>query len=395
MQITVYTRHNAQCPHKEDSYSRRCSCNKWLSYQRGGKQIRESAKTRSWDTATKLARKMEREYEDRRLGISPVPKAGVSTIEDAIAAYVRKIGDPKEGREAATLVKPKRMTSLLVEFCDQQNPPLVYLSELTPMLLEKWRSGWTYKPNSSSLKIHDSIVRAFFKWAHTMELIPADPYAKLDKFRVKDTVQTMPLTRDEIKSLLDAIPSTSLSGEDKSTAAVIMRLQRWSGLSIADAVMLRRDALHEDDSLELHRTKTGTPVVTALPHDVADTVRMQHGSGDYFFWDGSGKKESRINQVSDWYRLIFDAAGVSRKSTHGGLTLTHRFRDTFAVEFLLAGGTFEDLSRLLGHKTTMTTHKSYDAWVPTRRDRLVRIARESIEKQQAAQADGEGRATIQ
>src|ERR1035438_103109 len=142
MEVTVYTRHTEGCPYIKDRYSKRCSCRKWFDYFRNGKQVRESADTRSWDTAVKLARKMEREYDDRRLGIALTPKVGTITIEGAVLAYLKKIGDPKEGRQPPTLVKPKRMTSLLIEFCDRKN--LTYLSELTPLLLEEWRTSWIH-----------------------------------------------------------------------------------------------------------------------------------------------------------------------------------------------------------------------------------------------------------
>src|ERR1035438_661469 len=161
MEVTVYTRHTEGCPYIKDRYSKRCSCRKWFDYFRNGKQVRESADTRSWDTAVKLARKMERECDDRRLGIALTPKVGTITIEGAVLAYLKKIGDPKEGRQPPTLVKPKRMTSLLIEFCDRKN--LTYLSELTPLLLEEWRTSWTYDPKGQSLRIHDHVARAFFQ----------------------------------------------------------------------------------------------------------------------------------------------------------------------------------------------------------------------------------------
>jgi integrase len=93
-----------------------------------------------------------------------------------------------------------------------------------------------------------------------------------------------------------------------------------------------------------------------------------------------------------WYREVFDQAKVSRSRENGGLPLSHRFRDTFAVEFLLSGGSFDDLARLLGHTTTATTHKHYDAWTPARKERLVKVAKDSIAKQRAAE---DGEATIQ
>jgi integrase len=332
---------------------------------------------------------MEREYEDRRLGIAPTPSVTATTVEDAVAAYLRKISDPKENRESSTLVKPKRMTSLLLEFCDCKG--FVYLSELTPMLIEEWRTSWTFDSKGQSLRIHDMVARAFFRWCLAMDLIPTDPYSKLSRYKARHTPQTMPLSPEEVVRLLAAIPLANLSPEARSFAHALMRLQRWSGLSIVDAVTLRRDALSDDDSLELRRTKTGEPVITALPRDVADELRTRRRSRLYFFWDTGVKKKSAVFEALEWYRKIFDAAKVSRSRENGGLPLSHRFRDTFAVEFLLSGGSFDDLARLLGHTTTATTHKHYDAWTPARKERLIKVAKDSIAKQRAAK---DGEATI-
>jgi integrase/recombinase XerD len=48
----------------------------------------------------------------------------------------------------------------------------------------------------------------------------------------------------------------------------------------------------------------------------------------------------------------------------------HRFRDTFAVELLLAGVTIEHVSVLLGHSSMKITEKHYSPWVKTRQEKL-------------------------
>lgn len=42
---------------------------------------------------------------------------------------------------------------------------------------------------------------------------------------------------------------------------------------------------------------------------------------------------------------------------------SHRFRDTFAVELLLAGVPLETVSLLLGHSSVKITEKHYKPWV--------------------------------
>lgn len=48
----------------------------------------------------------------------------------------------------------------------------------------------------------------------------------------------------------------------------------------------------------------------------------------------------------------------------------HRFRDTFAVELLLAGTPIDDVRILLGHSSVKITEKHYAPWVKARQERL-------------------------
>jgi integrase len=53
------------------------------------------------------------------------------------------------------------------------------------------------------------------------------------------------------------------------------------------------------------------------------------------------------------------------------------------VEFLKTGGRMEDLSMLLGHSNIGTTQKHYNAWVPARKERLLRVAEEAMAKMES------------
>ncbi len=61
------------------------------------------------------------------------------------------------------------------------------------------------------------------------------------------------------------------------------------------------------------------------------------------------------------------------------------FRDTFAVEMLLAGVPIEQVSMLLGHKSVKTTEKSYLPWVHARQKQL----EESVRKAWLVQVKGD------
>ena len=57
------------------------------------------------------------------------------------------------------------------------------------------------------------------------------------------------------------------------------------------------------------------------------------------------------------------------------------FRDTFAVESLVAGMRVEEVSMLLGHKSVKVTEKHYLPWVRARQTNLTESAKLSWTKQ--------------
>jgi len=369
--ITIYKRHSADCKHKNDRYSKKCDCRIWLQYTNGD---RVSAKTRSWEKAKELVRKLEGGESAKRY-----------TVREAIDIYLVSC---KRKLTVASMRKPRRMTSLLLMFCESKN--IRHLDQLTPVLLDEMRQGWKFKSeNSSSMFMSDSQMRKFFSWTVKMDMLTKDPYAKLDRYSKSDPV-TLPLTPDEMKRIIVAVNEISstetnktrhLSQATKYKIKALILLQRWSGLSIVDALTLSRSSLHDDNSIELYRTKTGEPVLTILPANVADLLRlMPNEHAGFFFWNGEEPKSSLVGRYSKWLAMVFDQAGISRDRTNGGMTLSHRFRDTFAVEFLKTGGRMEDLSMLLGHSNIGTTQKHYNAWVPARKERLLRVAEEAMAK---------------
>ncbi len=54
--LTVYTRHAAKCPKRDEPTWRRCRCAKWIDGTCRGR-FRVSAKTTSWEKAGLLARR--------------------------------------------------------------------------------------------------------------------------------------------------------------------------------------------------------------------------------------------------------------------------------------------------------------------------------------------------
>ena len=203
--------------------------------------------------------------------------------------------------------------------------------------------------------------------------------------------ETQPFTREQYDALIQATwlydsRDGKKNGDTVNArrARTYLKLLRWSGLRAGDAACLSRDKLRDDDSLFLYqkkvRGKASSAVYGLLPHDVAEELRNVPRSAythpSYFFWSGRSKRKS---EVSNWIK-IFGKILDKATETHPKLFLEadgssrpahlHMLRDTFAVEYLLAGMPLEEVSRLLGHSSVLITQKHYAPWVLERQQRL-------------------------
>ncbi|WP_162601757.1 tyrosine-type recombinase/integrase [Occallatibacter savannae] len=381
MVVTVYARHSSTCPHrnmKNAGQYRRCKCPLWL---RWGKRHKRSAGTRSWEIAIKGARKLEEELERKALGLEPLKRPAATTIDEALELYF--VDRAQRGIKESS--KAKRLLGLLRNYAHARNA--IYLEDVSARMLTEWRATWTFNRQSGGPAVAWSIVKTFFRWAHSIDLVSSNVSAKLQSLPIVRT-QVQPLTKDEMARLLAATSQCGLSTEVEQRVRTFILLQRWSGLACVDAATLKRELLGDDDNLtQVHRTKTDAEVFIPLPPPVAAMLRSHpNDHPDYFFWNPDRMaKPSLVCQFGDWMRLVFDKAGVK----HGQQEmLTHRFRHTFAVELLLAGVRIEQVSKLLGHKTVRTTERYYSAWVKERQRKLEAEVKQAWSKMELPTASG-------
>ncbi len=116
------------------------------------------------------------------------------------------------------------------------------------------------------------------------------------------------------------------------------------------------------------RQKTDTHVSVPIPPEVAkEILGVLNGNPVYLFWStGNGKEQSAVTNWQHDLRELFKDAGI----TSEGNMLSHRLRDTFAVDLLEKGVALEEVSKLLGHESIKTTEKHYSKWMKGRQDRL-------------------------
>jgi len=299
----------------------------------------------------------------RALGIEPTKKVDHITIESAADLYLKDMAQ----RQIKDPSKARRMLARLRDYANARQ--VILLKDITARLLTEWRGTWTFMKGSDSPAVHWSVVKTFFKWAFSTDLIAADPSAKL-KSLPSGRHQVLPLSRDEFDRILAAVDQCGFAPEVEYRVKSFILLQRWSGLSCMDAATLSRPSLSEDNNISRERSKTNNGVFVPIPEAVAEMLRMlPNDHPEYFFWNPDRmKKTSIVAMFGDWLRTVFDKAGVAHSTSE---MLSHRFRHTFAVELLSAGVGIERVSKLLGHKTMRTTEKYYSAWVKERQQKLV------------------------
>ncbi len=177
---------------------------------------------------------------------------------------------------------------------------------------------------------------------------------------------TIPFTTAEMSEILAACDACQYQ-HPKAGAVNALRLRalvlllRYSGLRIRYAVTLERVRI-TDGKLFLYQAKTGIAVSVPLPPFVVDILEALPSERS-FFWTGQSQPKSAVGDWQRTLRRLFDLTRITRGHAH-------RFRDTFAVELLLAGVPLERVSVLLGHQSTRTTERHYSPWVRARQEQL-------------------------
>ncbi len=380
MIISVYARHSSDCSNRANPHYKRCRCPKWLYWRVDGTPNRASAGTRSWEKAEGKARGLEHEFEARKLASKQehtieISEPSLMTIEVATDRFIedKRLQNCTDG----TIEKLKQVFKR--QFCGWTRAKgLLYLVEITLDHLEEFRRSWKDGPLSRKKKQERLI--GFFYFCARHGWIQGNPAAGLSRVRVEQQPVTLYFARNEFDRIIDTTyvynPSGYTEPRNQCTRLRVMSLlMRWSGLSIRDAVTLARVRLNNRGELFLHRAKTGVPVLVKLPPDVAKALRHvppgPKPNPAYFFWSGNGNPKSA---VADWqrsYRRLFKLVGFKNPDGTSKRCFPHMFRDTFAIELLLAGVPLDQVSLLLGHKSIKTTERHYAPFVKARQEQLI------------------------
>jgi len=355
--VTIFVRHAAGCKYAGDEFAKRCDCRKHFRWTAHGKQHRRTAGTRSWTEAERVKRDLEDQLAGRTLQEALLD---VRDIADCIKVFIQD--KTVQGVTAGVLAKYARELARLREHCERAG---VYTVQgIDRELLTGYCATWgRLYPSTQTQGAVRTRTRGFLRYcyeAQWLERVPALPKIRIDE------PETLPLTDSEYDRLLKAV---EVFGDPVRCARVraLFQLMRWSGLAVRDALTLRKDAIQHDAEVyrvSINRQKTGTHVSVPIPPDVAEELMTLSNEGVYVFWDGAS------DIVKTWTKYMIAPAFDAAKIVSSGHMVSHRLRDTFAVDLLAKGVPLEEVSRLLGHTSIKTTERSYAKWSKSRQDRV-------------------------
>ena len=361
--ITIFVRHSADCKYVGDEFCKRCNCRKHFRWTQNGVQYRRKAGTRSWGEAEEL----KRELEDQLAGRTPVAlKDDARSLADAVDVF--NADKKNQGITEDVLGKYTRELDRLKTFAERRG--VFTVAALSRELLIDYQAEWdALYPSSNTRQMVQARLKNFLRFCYDSKWLDRVPRLSAIK---ADEAPTLPLTPKEYTKLLKTVPSSFPDSKKAARVRALIQLMRNSGLAIRDAVTLRRDELIQDTGKKLYRVvtarqKTGTHVSVPIRPDVAqDLLSVANGNPLYIFWTGNGEERTAVSHWQDDFRKLFKDAGI----TSEGNMVSHRLRDTFAVDLLEKGVPLEEVSKLLGHESIRTTEKAYAKWVKGRQDRL-------------------------
>jgi len=382
--LFVYTRHTSDCPKKRDRFWKRCRCPKWVRGTLNGAAIRQTAETRSWEKAEDKRRRLEEHAEQNPAAIPAGEARKLASEPTSVNDAVKRFFASKRNENLADSTLDKLITIFEKQFLRwATSAGFKHIAKITTADLEAFRDTWTDGPLAKKKKQERLI--GFFYYCMRLGWIKSNPAALLGRIRAEGP-PTDYFPKPEFDLIVDSTyiyqPKGWVECRNQATRLrVLILLMRWSGLAIRDAVTLERHRLNDKDELFLYRAKTGNPVYVPLPRDVALALRnIPPGPSPnprYFFWSGNGSPKSVVGNWQRSFRRLFDIANIRRDDGTPKRCHPHMFRDTFAVEMLLAGVPLEQVSILLGHKSVKITEKHYAPWVKARQEQLaanVRLA---------------------
>lgn len=191
-------------------------------------------------------------------------------------------------------------------------------------------------------------LRAFFNWLVSEEILDQSPMKRVQEI-VNRPDQPDPFTYDEVKRLREATKHSTYQARDDAILHFLLdtgvRVSEMCGLMMDDLDIVGRRATVLGKGNKTRAVYFGNRTARKLFAYAQQEGRLP---GQIFFAGEKGMlSRSGVQQLLE--RI---AARAQVTKVH-----PHRFRHTFAVEFLRAGGDWRTLQELLGHTDIRMTQR--------------------------------------
>jgi integrase len=436
--VTVIVRQHApDCqydPAKHEKTKGKCRCPKSLRIYEGdgaGKNRRISAKTRKWSEAEKLAQRYRDGWDPDKKRIAELEdrlseKQAVESVSlvDAVYAFdrdqVARLGDnntvkmrrsllghieaekDKNGKETGEKIArlPGHLFRWVKDYNDRQPEAkrIVNVQQLTDEVILEWRNSWTFGSDLTRRQ-RWNMVRTFIKFCLRRKWLKEDPTAHVMQFPVAKGNRTAVFTEEQYAAILHAIEEYDPENLPELTRRnwrtrlrAFVELLRWSGMAPIDAIHFRPEQIDGNGVLRYQRHKTGVLAIVPLPERILELLRdvpleADSVSADMPFRVSVGgnklsQEKSNVHLWQDRMNVVFTKAGIESVTTeHGRKRKPHLYmlRDTCAVSMIVRGVPLRNVSRALGHASTLQTERSYLPWVQSMDQAHVESVKRALE----------------
>lgn len=208
--------------------------------------------------------------------------------------------------------------------------------------------------SGSTIDNYWKALRSFFRWARENSLLDRNPAIDLPRPKFAPS-EIQPFTEDEIKRLLKAAEYTYTERNGKKIAVkrptakrnlALLLLMLDTGLRLGEIARLKIADVRLD-AREVYVTPYGTGKKTksrTVPIGKATSVALWHYLSQHEF----DPTRQLFSASAKSIRALVQRLGKAAAVTH---THPHRFRHTFAIEYLRNGGDIFTLQRILGHSS--------------------------------------------
>jgi site-specific recombinase XerD len=263
-----------------------------------------------------------------------------SHLQDLQRSFLRELS--AEQRSPATLRLYGQAVTFFSRWLESQGRAAT-LDELTRPAIREWLAVLSERHEPGTVKVRYRGLHRFCSWLVKEDELPANPMDTLSPPTLK--MKPVPIiSDDDLAALLKACAGKEFN--DRRDEALI-RVLLDCGVRVSEACGLRLDQLDLDQGMALVKGKGsklrpiyfGARTVRALDRYVRARSHHRWAHLDALFLTQRGALSP--DGARERVKIRGELAGIEHLHPH-------RFRHTFAHDFLMSGGQERDLKRLAG-----------------------------------------------